>query len=256
MINSLLEYLCIFAYSKQKNMKIALLGYGKMGKEIEKIAVSRGHEIVLKIGANNLDDLNIENLSKANVAIEFSRPDTALKNIKLCFSSNVPVVVGTTGWLDSLDECIAQTKVGAGLFYASNFSVGVNIFFEVNRKLAQLMSPYSDYKIEMEEIHHTQKLDAPSGTAITLAEGVIEGVKGVSGWTNEGTVAKENVGIISKRIESVPGTHVVTYENDIDEIYIRHTAHNRKGFALGAVLASEFMNGRSGFHGMKDMLAV
>jgi len=248
--------LCIFVYSKQRNMKIALLGYGKMGKEIEKIAVSRGHEIVLKIGANNLDDLNIENLSKANVAIEFSRPDTALKNIKLCFSSNVPVVVGTTGWLDSLDECIEQTKVGAGLFYASNFSVGVNIFFEVNRKLAQLMSPYSDYKIEMEEIHHTQKLDAPSGTAITLAEGVIEGVKGVNGWTNEGTVAKENVGIISKRIESVPGTHVVTYENDIDEIYIRHTAHNRKGFALGAVLASEFMNGRSGFHGMKDMLAV
>lgn len=237
-------------------MKIALLGYGKMGKEIEKIAVSRGHEIVLKIGVDNLSDLTEENLSKADVAIEFSTPDTAYSNIQLCFKSNVPVVVGTTGWLDQLDSCIEQTKAGAGLFYASNFSVGVNIFFEVNRKLAKLMNPYSDYKIEMEEIHHTQKLDAPSGTAITLAEGVIEGVDDVKGWTNEGTESKENVGIISKRIENVPGTHVVTYENEIDEIYIRHTAHNRKGFALGAVLASEFMNGKSGFHGMKDMLAV
>ena len=255
MINEIKDF-PIFGNSKRKNMKIALLGYGKMGKEIEKIAVSRGHEVVLRIGADNLADLTVENLSKANVAIEFSRPETAFTNIQLCFKANVPVVVGTTGWLDSLDECIEQTKAGAGLFYASNFSVGVNIFFELNRKLAQLMNPYSDYKIEMEEIHHTQKLDAPSGTAITLAEGVVEGVEGVNGWTNEATVDKENVGIISKRIESVPGTHVVTYENEIDEIYIRHTAHNRKGFALGAVLASEFMNGRSGFHGMKDMLAV
>lgn len=246
----------IFANSKKGIMKIALLGYGKMGKEIEKIVVSRGHEIVLKIGVDNLSDLNESNLSKANVAIEFSTPGTVFSNIQLCFKCNVPVVVGTTGWLDKLDGCIEQTKSGAGLFYSSNFSVGVNIFFELNRKLAQLMNPYSDYKIEMEEIHHTQKLDAPSGTAITLAEGVIEGIENIKGYTNIGTVSKENVGIISKRIENVPGTHVVTYENEIDEIYIRHTAHNRKGFALGAVLASEFMNGKSGFHGMKDLLAV
>lgn len=237
-------------------MKIALLGYGKMGKEIEKIAISRGHEIVLKIGVDNLSDLTEANLKQVDVAIEFSTPDTAYSNIQLCFTSNVPVVVGTTGWLDKIDDCINQTKEGKGLFYASNFSVGVNVFFEINRKLAELMNPYPDYKIEMEEIHHTQKLDAPSGTAITLAEGVIEGIDDVSGWTNEATETKSNVGIISKRIEKVPGTHVVTYENEIDEIYIRHTAHNRKGFALGAVLASEFMVGKSGFFGMKDLLGV
>lgn len=239
-----------------KTMKIALLGYGKMGVEIEKIALERGHEIVLKIGNANLVDLTEANLSKADVAIEFSTPDTAYSNIQLCFSVNVPVVVGTTGWLDELDNCIEQTKQGKGLFYASNFSVGVNVFFEINKKLAQLMSPYPDYKIEMEEIHHTQKLDAPSGTAITLAEGVIEGVQEVKSWTNESTESKSAVGIISKREGKVPGTHVVTYENEIDEIYIRHTAHNRKGFALGAVLASEFMVGKSGFYGMKDLLGI
>lgn len=237
-------------------MKIALLGYGKMGMEIEKIALERGHEVVLKIGKDNLIDLTEGNLSKADVAIEFSTPDTAYANIQLCFSSNVPVVVGTTGWLDKLESCVEQTKHGKGLFYASNFSVGVNVFFEINKKLAQLMSPYPDYKIEMEEIHHTQKLDAPSGTAITLAEGVIEGVEAVQDWVNEPTSSKKSVGIISKREGTVPGTHVVTYENEIDEIYIRHTAHNRKGFALGAVLASEFMVGKTGVYGMKDLLGI
>lgn len=237
-------------------MKIALLGYGKMGKEIEKIALSRGNEIVLKIGRDNLSDLTEENISKADVAIEFSTPDTAYDNIQLCFKSNVPVVVGTTGWLDKMDSCINQTKEGKGLFYASNFSVGVNVFFELNKKLASLMAPYDDYKVEMEEIHHTQKLDAPSGTAITLAEGVIDNLPKVGSWVNEESVNKEEVGIISKRIENVPGTHVVTYENEIDEIYIKHTAHNRKGFALGAVLASEFMNDRSGFFGMSDLLGL
>lgn len=237
-------------------MKIALLGYGKMGREIEKIAVSRGNEIVLKIGVDNLADLTQENLSKADVAIEFSTPDTAYNNIQLCFESNVPVVVGTTGWLDQLEHCVAQTKQGKGLFYASNFSVGVNVFFEVNRKLAELMTPYSEYKVQMEEIHHTQKLDAPSGTAITLAEGVMEFNDSIKTWVNNATNVKAELGIISKREPEVPGTHVVTYENEIDQIYIKHTAHNRKGFALGAVLAAEFMVGKSGFYGMKDLLGI
>lgn len=227
-----------------------------MGKEIEKIAVSRGNEIVLKIGADNLDDLTQENLSKADVAIEFSTPDTAYLNIQLCFKSNVPVVVGTTGWLDKMDDCVNQTKAGAGLFYASNFSVGVNVFFELNKKLAELMSPHDGYKVEMEEIHHTEKLDAPSGTAITLAEGIFEKNTTKKSWVNEPTESVDKLGIISKRIDKVPGTHVVTYENEIDEIYIKHTAHNRKGFALGAVLASEFMNGKSGFYGMSDLLGL
>ena len=227
-----------------------------MGQEIEKIALSRGNDIVLKIGKDNLSDLTEENLRKADVAIEFSTPDTAYGNIQLCFKSDVPVVVGTTGWLDKMDSCVKQTEEGKGLFYASNFSVGVNVFFEINKKLASLMAPYSDYKVAMEEIHHTEKLDAPSGTAITLAEGVIEKLPQVNSWVNKESNKPEDLGIVSKRIEKVPGTHVVTYENDIDEIYIKHTAHNRKGFALGAVLAAEFMNGKSGFFGMSDLLGL
>ena len=235
-------------------MKIAILGYGKMGKEIEKIALSRGNDVVIKIGEENLQDLTKENLKKADVAIEFSTPDTAYSNIQLCFECEVPVVVGTTGWLDKIDDCIQQTQSGKGLFYASNFSVGVNVFFEINKKLAELMAPYNDYKVEMEEVHHTQKLDSPSGTAITLAEGIIDNLPKVTNWVNEETVSENELGIVSKRIEKVPGTHIVTYENDIDEIYIKHTAHNRKGFALGAVLAAEFMKDKAGFYGMSDLL--
>ena len=237
-------------------MKIAILGYGKMGKEIEKIALSRGNEVVLKIGEDNLSDLTKENLSSADVAIEFSTPHTAFDNIQLCFEAGVPVVVGTTGWLDKINDCIQQTESGKGLFYASNFSVGVNVFFEINKKLASLMAPYNDYKVEMEEVHHTQKLDSPSGTAITLAEGIIDHLPKVTNWVNEETVSENELGIVSKRIEKVPGTHIVTYENDIDEIYIKHTAHNRKGFALGAVLAAEFMKDKSGFYGMSDLLGL
>ena len=237
-------------------MKIAILGYGKMGKEIEKIALSRGNEVVLKIGEDNLIDLTKENLSSADVAIEFSTPHTAFDNIQLCFEAGVPVVVGTTGWLDKINDCIQQTESGKGLFYASNFSVGVNVFFEINKKLAELMAPYNDYKVEMEEVHHTQKLDSPSGTAITLAEGIIDNLPKVTNWVNEETVSENELGIVSKRIEKVPGTHIVTYENDIDEIYIKHTAHNRKGFALGAVLAAEFMKDKSGFYGMSDLLGL
>jgi 4-hydroxy-tetrahydrodipicolinate reductase len=237
-------------------MKIAILGYGKMGKEIEKIALSRGNDVVLKIGEDNLSDLTKENLSRADVAIEFSTPHTAFDNIQLCFEAGVPVVVGTTGWLDKINDCIQQTESGKGLFYASNFSVGVNVFFEINKKLASLMAPYNDYKVEMEEVHHTQKLDSPSGTAITLAEGIIDHLPRVTNWVNEETVSENELGIVSKRIEKVPGTHIVTYENDIDEIYIKHTAHNRKGFALGAVLAAEFMKDKSGFYGMSDLLGL
>ena len=237
-------------------MKIAILGYGKMSREIEKIALSRGNDVVLTIGEDNLNDLTKENLSEADVAIEFSTPHTAYDNIQLCFEAGVPIVVGTTGWLDKIDNCIQQTESGKGLFYASNFSVGVNVFFEINKKLAALMAPYNDYKVEMEEVHHTEKLDSPSGTAITLAEGVIDNVPKVTSWVNDKTISENEVGILSKRIENVPGTHIVTYENDIDEIYIKHTAHNRKGFALGAVLAAEFMKDKSGFYGMSDLLGL
>ncbi|MAS52868.1 MAG: 4-hydroxy-tetrahydrodipicolinate reductase [Flavobacteriales bacterium] len=237
-------------------MKIAILGYGKMGREIEKIALSRGNDVVLTVGEDNLNDLTKENLSEADVAIEFSTPHTAYDNIQLCFEAGVPIVVGTTGWLDKIDNCIQQTESGKGLFYASNFSVGVNVFFEINKKLAALMAPYNDYKVEMEEVHHTEKLDSPSGTAITLAEGVIDNFPKVTSWVNDKTISENEVGILSKRIENVPGTHIVTYENDIDEIYIKHTAHNRKGFALGAVLAAEFMKDKSGFYGMSDLLGL
>ena len=242
---------------KEISMKIALLGYGKMGKEIEKIALDRGHEISLKINANNIASLTADQLKQSDVAIEFSTPETAYNNIQKCFEAQIPVVVGTTGWLDKLPVCIKQCQQeNKGLFYASNFSVGVNVFFEINKKLAQLMANYPDYNVEMEEIHHTQKLDAPSGTAITLAEGIIENNAQVSNWVNDISTNKNDLGIISKRIENVPGTHTVVYNNDIDELYIRHTAHNRKGFALGAVLAGEFMHQKSGYYGMKDLLGL
>jgi len=238
-------------------MRIALLGYGKMGKEIEQIAIERGHVISLKIDGSNLKNFKSESLSDTDVAIEFSTPETAYQNIQICFSANTPVVVGTTGWLDKLDDCIAQCNDnGAGLFYASNYSVGVNVFFEINKKLAKLMAPYPSYKIDMEEIHHTQKLDAPSGTAITLAEGIIENNEAINKWVNDCEPKDKEVNIASKRIDKVPGTHSITYENEIDEIYIRHTAHNRKGFALGAVLASEYMENKAGFYGMKELMGL
>lgn len=236
-------------------MKIALLGYGKMGKEIEAIALKRGHEISLKIDAHNLDSFNPESLNDTEVAIEFSTPETAYANIQICFAANVPVVAGTTGWLNKMEECIEQCNTEKkGLFYASNFSVGVNVFFEINKKLAQLMDAYPGYQVSMEEIHHTQKIDAPSGTAITLAEGIIENNHKINHWVNDQDPKDHELNIASKRIDKVPGTHSITYENEIDEIYICHTAHNRKGFALGAVLASEFMDGKAGYYGMKEMM--
>jgi 4-hydroxy-tetrahydrodipicolinate reductase len=237
-------------------LKIALLGYGKMGKEIEEICLQRNHEVVLKIGKDNLTDLTVDNLRKADVAIEFSTPDTAFANIQLCFDANIPIVVGTTGWLDKLDYCVEQSKTKQkGLFYASNFSVGVNIFFEINKKLAQLMANYPDYSVVMEEIHHTQKLDAPSGTAITLAEGIIESYPQKK-WVNQASSLSNDLPIISKREGLVPGTHNITYSSPIDEIFIQHTAHNRKGFAMGSVLAAEFMVGKNGYFGMSDLMGL
>ncbi|WP_276381972.1 4-hydroxy-tetrahydrodipicolinate reductase [Flavobacterium sp. H4147] len=230
-------------------MKIALLGYGKMGKVIERIALERGHEIVLKKDEFNTYD----GLSTADVAIDFSVPTAAVSNISACFNSNVPVVSGTTGWLEHYDEMIALCNEKKGGFISSsNFSLGVNIFFGLNEYLAKIMNQFDSYKVSMEEIHHIHKLDAPSGTAISLAQGVIEN-SNYAEWTLE--EAKNNqIHIEAKRIGEVPGTHTVTYDSPIDSIEIKHTAHNREGFALGAVIAAEWLAGKQGIFTMKDVL--
>lgn len=236
-------------------MKIALIGYGKMGHAIEEIALQRGHEIVLRITDENLQELTKENIKKADVAIEFTNPQSAVQNISFCLTANISVVCGTTGWLDQLKKIEEKCKEENGSFlYASNFSVGVNIFFELNKKLATLLKPYSSYNVAIEEIHHTQKKDAPSGTAITLAEEVIERLERKQNWVNETTNNENELSIISKRIDAVAGTHAVKYSSPVDDIEIIHTAHNRKGFAEGAVLAAEFIVGRKGIFSMKDVL--
>ncbi|MFH6999170.1 4-hydroxy-tetrahydrodipicolinate reductase [Flavobacterium sp. FlaQc-57] len=230
-------------------MKIALLGYGKMGKVIERIALERGHEIVLKKDEFNTYD----GLSTADVAIDFSIPTAAVDNISNCFHANVPVVSGTTGWLEHYDEMVqlCNEKQG-GFISSSNFSLGVNIFFELNEYLAKIMAQFDSYKVTMEEIHHTQKLDAPSGTAISLAKGVIEN-SNYANWTLD--QAKNNeIHIEAKRIGDVPGTHTVTYDSIVDSIELKHTAHNREGFALGAVIAAEWLAGKKGIYSMKDVL--
>jgi 4-hydroxy-tetrahydrodipicolinate reductase len=236
-------------------MKIALLGYGKMGKEIEQIALSRNHTIALIVDEVNADTYTIEELQKADVAIEFSTPSSVIKNIYKCFDAGVPIVVGTTGWLDKLDEvtqkCITQKQ---GLFYTSNFSIGVNLFFDFSTKLAAIMNAYSDYKPAMEEIHHIHKLDAPSGTAITLADCVMSKTPTKTKWVNNPTEVANELSIISKRIGEVPGTHTLTYASSVDEISIEHKAYNRKGFALGAVVAAEFMQNKTGIFGMKQLM--
>ena len=230
-------------------MKIALLGYGKMGKVIERIALERGHEIVLKKDENNTYD----GLVNADVAIDFSVPMAAVENISSCFQANVPVVSGTTGWLERYDEIIALCNEKKGGFISSsNFSLGVNLFFELNDYLAKIMAPYNSYSVAMEEIHHTQKLDAPSGTAISLANGVIEN-SNYTKWILEKPAANE-IQIEALRVEDVPGTHTVTYNSNVDSIEIKHTAHNREGFALGAVIAAEWLAGKQGVFTMKDVL--
>lgn len=236
-------------------MKIAILGYGKMGHAIEEIAIGRGHEIVLTINDLNLHDLTKENISKADVAIEFSSPDSAMENILFCLKENVAVVCGTTGWLKNLAIVENTCKELNGSFlYASNFSVGVNIFFELNKKLASLLKAHPAYNVAIEEIHHTHKKDAPSGTAITLAEQILSLSDTKTKWVNEKSENDNELSIISKRIDEVPGTHSVKYTSGIDDIEIIHTAHNRKGFAEGAVLAAEYIAGRKGIFSMKDVL--
>lgn len=230
-------------------MKIALLGYGKMGQVIEKIALERGHEIVLK----KTIDSDFSGLENADVAIDFSVPDSAVCNINQCFDTNIPVVCGTTGWLEHYDETVAACNKKNGSFiYASNFSLGVNIFFELNNYLANMMVKINKYKVSIQEIHHTQKLDAPSGTAISLANGIIKNTD-YNNWTLE-SPKREEIFIEAKRLENVPGTHSVFYDSDVDQIEIKHTAHSRDGFAFGAVIAAEWLVGKKGVYTMKDVL--
>lgn len=235
-------------------MKIALIGYGKMGKEIETIALKRGHEVILKIDKDNQDDMNIVNLKKADVAIEFSTPHTVVENIYKCFNAHLPVVVGATGWYDKFDEIIAHCEGNRGsLFHATNFSVGVNLFFKLNSYLAELMNKYEDYDISMEEIHHIHKLDKPSGTAISLANQILNKVNRKEKWSIDEKTAK-TLHIVDKREGEVPGTHIVKYHSSIDDIEIMHKAHSRKGFALGAVIAAEFLQGKTGVYSMNDLI--
>lgn len=236
-------------------MKIALIGYGKMGREIEKIALERGHEIALIVDVNNFNTFNSEQLKNVDVAIEFTMPEAAVKNYKICFEAQVPVVSGTTGWLEEWNKVVELcTANNTAFFYASNYSLGVNLFFELNKTLAQLMAPFDQYKAEMIEVHHTQKLDAPSGTAITLAEDLIANQPMLKKWINNPTLNKEELGIVSLREGAVPGIHTIKYHSEVDFIEISHSAYSRKGFALGAVLAAEFTAGKKGILSMKDLL--
>jgi len=236
-------------------MKIALIGYGKMGKAIEGIATSRGHEIVLKIDEYNLADFNKKNMASANVAIEFTGPDSAYDNVKKTLEFDVPLVCGSTGWLEKLDEIKKLcTERNGSFIYASNFSVGVNIFFEINKRLATLMAHQKDYEVQVTEIHHTQKKDAPSGTAITVAEQILDYLKRKKSWVNHISDNTEELEIISERIDPAAGIHKVKYSSVVDDIEIIHTAHSRQGFALGAVLAAEFIKDKKGLFSMKDVL--
>jgi len=238
-------------------MRIALIGYGKMGREIEKIALDRGHEIVLKIDITNPEDLTIGNLQKADVAIEFTMPSSAVNNYQLCFDAGIPVVSGTTGWLDRQKEVFENCKnLNGTFFYSSNYSMGVNIFFSLNKKLAALMANQPEYKIGITEIHHTHKLDAPSGTAITLAEGIMENIPSKTKWVNQTTKNEAELEIISERIGEVPGTHTIKYDSEVDYLEITHCAKSRKGLAFGAVMAAEFSYNKKGILTMNDLLNI
>ena len=241
-------------------MKIALLGYGKMGKVIERIALERGHEVVLKKD----QDTSFDGLKNADVAIDFSVPDSAVANISECLNNGIPVISGTTGWIMDYPKMVELCNAKNGSFiYGSNFSLGVNVFFELNEYLAKMMANLNQYKVSMEEIHHTQKLDAPSGTAITLAEGVIKNTN-YANWTLETPISNNSshseqakqIHIEAKRIENVPGTHSIFYDSEVDQIEIKHTAHSREGFALGAVIAAEWLIGKKGVFTMKDVLGL
>lgn len=236
-------------------MNILLMGYGKMGQAIEKIATEKNHTIAGKINTDNRDQLLSINPEEIDVAIEFSQPDAAFDNILFCIENNIPVVSGTTGWLDKKPEieALCTEKAGA-FFYASNYSIGVNLFFKLNAMLAKIMKPHQEYEVEMEEIHHTEKKDSPSGTAITLAEGIIENLPRKNNWLEGNTNTNDEIQIKSLRIDKVPGTHTITYTSDIDDIEIKHTAHSRKGFATGAVLVAEWIKGKTGNLTMDDFM--
>lgn len=237
-------------------MKIALLGYGKMGKAIESVIDSiPQHEVIMRFDGENGEALSVSMLAGADVAIEFSTPATAIANINKCFEAGVPVVVGTTGWHQQLPEVTQLCEeTNSTLFWASNFSIGVNIFFAMNKYLAKVMNEQEQYDVTLEEIHHTEKLDSPSGTAITLATGVLEEVDRKHEWVNQPAEGEEQLSIISKREAGVPGTHLVTYNSGIDTIEISHVAHSRLGFAQGAVKAAEWVHGKQGVYTMSDML--
>ena len=233
-------------------MNIALLGYGKMGKTIEEIAIQRGHQIVLKVDKDDHD----YDITKADVAIDFSIPTVAFNNISNCINNQIPVISGTTGWLEDYNKAVALCKEKQGAFiYASNFSLGVNIFFELNKTLARMMTNLKQYKVSLEEIHHTQKLDAPSGTAISLANGIIAEHSNYKQWKLEESI-ENTINITAKRIDDVPGTHTITYESEVDTITIEHIAHNRQGFALGAIIAAEWIVGKKGVFTMNDVLNI
>lgn len=235
-------------------MKIALIGYGKMGKEIESIALQRGHEIVLKVNQKNAATYTAEELQKADAAIEFSTPHTVLTNIEKCLNAGTPLVVGTTGWYDQFEKVKADcAKMNGSLFHATNFSLGVNLFFKVNQYLADLMNKYENYEVSMEEIHHIHKLDKPSGTAISLANQIIAKIERKKKWSIS-DVASDTLFIKDLREGEVPGTHIVRYQSEVDDIEIMHKAHNRKGFALGAVMAAEFLREKKGIYTMSDLI--
>jgi 4-hydroxy-tetrahydrodipicolinate reductase len=236
-------------------MNIAIIGYGKMGKAIEEIALQRGHTVLLKIDMDNLELLNGPAVNSCDVAIEFTGPESAAGNISKCFDAGLPVVCGSTGWLQQWDEVVSRAaQKNSGFLYASNFSIGVNIFFELNKALAGLMNKQKEYEVTVEEIHHTAKKDAPSGTAITLAEQIIATGPTKNTWINTVTQNPHELSIISKREDPAPGTHIIHYYSEVDEIEIKHTAHSRKGFALGAVMAAEFMQDKKGIYSMKEVL--
>ncbi|MCC8088559.1 MAG: 4-hydroxy-tetrahydrodipicolinate reductase [Rikenellaceae bacterium] len=236
-------------------MKVALIGYGKMGKEIEKILLSKNHSVELIIDINNPEDFNSENLKKVDVAIEFSAPDAAYSNIVKCIECGTPVVCGTTAWLDKYEDVVKLCKEKNGaFFYASNYSIGVNVFFKINRELARLMNKFNEYDVTVEEVHHTQKKDAPSGTAITIAEGILENLDRKERWICGTTTEPNELEVCAIRRSVVPGIHTVTYESETDLITIDHNAKSRRGFAVGAVAAAEFLCGKTGIYTMDDLM--
>ena len=250
-------YLCLPSLFNDYRMKIALIGYGKMGQTIEKIAKDRGHEIVSVIDINNLEDFDSEAFKSADVAIEFTRPEVAVSNIRNCFKANVPIVCGTTGWHEHMPEIRKELEEGnKTLFWSSNYSLGVSIFFALNKYLARIMNRFPEYEAEMTEVHHTQKLDAPSGTAITLAEGILENLDRKTNWVKETIENPCELAIKSVRKGQVPGIHAICYESDVDSITITHDAKSRQGLALGAVIAAEFTAGKKGLLGMQDLLKI